>query len=350
MRLCALLSLVLVACGTAKGDRATEAPAPAPAPATEHADEADEADEAVEGEKAPDWVAAEHKRGASRWKDTGVYVDGKPVGVLAFGELPLALEPTWVDDEISVPVKPGQRSVGKATTKQRRYRFIDYLKAVGVDLARVRELHIYGPRFSETVMVTGEQLRGPHGAELMFRFGGEIWGKALPVVPFAFNTRSPDKISAVLVYVDKEPPVLIRNKGMSLGGEIIRDVPYFGEPMRGGIRLYLDDLLVAQIKRRTLEKQADGVARNKLVDFLVADGVDVSRIKEGWVIRDELRRERLSRADIDQARFEAGAQAKGAVTLIVGDRRILANHIAFHSRELAPDELPKVLPHEDPYD
>src|SRR5262245_33928224 len=35
-----------------------------------------------------DFVAAEFKKGASKWKDTGIYIDGKPVGVLNWGELP----------------------------------------------------------------------------------------------------------------------------------------------------------------------------------------------------------------------------------------------------------------------
>lgn len=32
-----------------------------------------------------DWVPAEFKTGMLRWKDTGVYVDGKPIGFLNWG-------------------------------------------------------------------------------------------------------------------------------------------------------------------------------------------------------------------------------------------------------------------------
>src|SRR5690606_16084576 len=48
-----------------------------------------------------EWVPAEHKKGAARWKDVGVYVDGKPISFLTFGELPITLQPTWVKDKVS---------------------------------------------------------------------------------------------------------------------------------------------------------------------------------------------------------------------------------------------------------
>src|SRR5687768_6836590 len=86
---------------------------------------------------AEDWIPAEFKKGEGRWKDTGVYVDGTPVGVLSFGELPVELPPVWVEDEVSVPVKPGEKSPGYKLVKQRHYRFVDYFKAVGIDLQKV---------------------------------------------------------------------------------------------------------------------------------------------------------------------------------------------------------------------
>ena len=35
----------------------------------------------------------------ARWKDTGVYLDGQPIGFLTFGELPIALKPNWVEGQ-----------------------------------------------------------------------------------------------------------------------------------------------------------------------------------------------------------------------------------------------------------
>src|SRR5262245_42357559 len=43
-----------------------------------------------------EWVPAEFKSGAARWKDVGVYLDGKPISFLTFGELPITLKPIWL--------------------------------------------------------------------------------------------------------------------------------------------------------------------------------------------------------------------------------------------------------------
>src|SRR5687768_3702296 len=53
------------------------------------------------------YIPAEFKSGADRWKEIGVYVDGKPRGMLAWAELPLALKPTWVPIQVSANVRYG---------------------------------------------------------------------------------------------------------------------------------------------------------------------------------------------------------------------------------------------------
>src|SRR5438128_146882 len=58
-------------------------------------------------DEGEEWVPAEFKKGASRWKDTGVYLDGQPLGVLSFGELPVRLKPVWVEESISAEKRIG---------------------------------------------------------------------------------------------------------------------------------------------------------------------------------------------------------------------------------------------------
>ncbi len=101
-----------------------------------------------------EWVPAEFKAGMSRWKDTGVYVDGKAVGFLTFGELPIGLKPTWMKDKVSAEKRPGTDDPGWRWAQQRSYKFTDYLKAVGVDIKKVKQIHVYGPKFSETIIAT----------------------------------------------------------------------------------------------------------------------------------------------------------------------------------------------------
>jgi hypothetical protein len=280
---------------------------------------------------------------ATRWKDTAVYLDGRPVGMLAFGELPIGLAPVWIEDEVSVPVKPGQRGPGFRTVTQRQYRFVDYLRAIGVDIAIIKELHIHGPKPTAVLIVPGAELRR-HGDALRFRFGGEVAGKAIPVVPGGLgNGLSPDKISAVAVYVERTPPTLERNVGLFLDGAAVSGIPYASEPVRGGLHVYLDNRLAAVIKRNRLGDE--GASRWPLLELLGAQGVDTSRVVEMWIIRGDRREERLTRAQLVGATLELGASAR--TVLHVGDVETPIGALALHSRALRPSELPRILPDED---
>jgi hypothetical protein len=285
---------------------------------------------------------------AARWKDTAVYLDGAPIGMLAFGELPIGLAPVWIEDEVSVPVKPGQRGPGYRRVTQRQYRFVDYLRALGVDPARVQELHIHGAKASEVLIVPGAQLRR-RGSALRFRFGAEVAGKAIPVVPDGLgNGRSPDKISAVAVYAERTPPRLVRNVGLFLGDAPVPTIAYAGELIRGGVHVYLDDRLATVIKRNRLTAElppAAPDARWRLLELLAAQGVDTRRVVELWIIRGERRQERISGPQLAAATVELGAAASAVIH--VGGVAMPAGALALHSRALRPSELPQVRPDED---
>lgn len=304
-------------------------------------------------EEKQDYVPAEFKSGMSKWKDIGVYVDGQPAGFLSFGELPIGLKPVFVKDKVSAEKRAGTKDLGWRWAQQRFYRFSDYLVAIGIDLKKVKEVHVYASKFPESIVVTGKDLQSPAAKEFMFRFGGDIAGKVIPKVPPNFgNRRAPDKATSVMVYIDKKPPVLDQEQeAFILDGQKVLGVPYYGDPVRGGVRVYLDDKLVTIIKRQELDaKKArtapDGELEWKLGDFFAAHGVDTSKVVEAYVIRGERRNEKLSKAELDADYFSAGSQAHGGVLL--GDKRVRANSIAMHTRALAADELPQILPEEEP--
>lgn len=299
----------------------------------------------------PDYVPAEHKSGAAKWKDTVVYVDGQPRGVLSFGELPVPLEPAWHEEEATAEIRPGSNDPGFVMVKKRRYRFTDYLTAIGVNVKSVKAIHIYGPKFTDSIVATGAQLRSKAGEQLTFRFGGETGGKAIPAAPMGFgNGRSPDKVSSVMVYIKRKPPTLIPREGYFLDGKKVQGVPYYGEPLRGGVRVYLDNSLVATIKRQELkpelaEKLPDGTLRWKLHDFLKAQGVDDTGVSQAWIIRDERRQETLSAEEISAATFEAAPQAHGEV--LIGRGKLRAQAIALHRKPVTKADLPVILPEEE---
>lgn len=296
----------------------------------------------------PSYVPAEFKAGASRWKDTGVYVDGEPVGFLTFGELPVTLKPTWVKDKISAEKRPHSDDPGWRWAKTRFYKFDDLLKSLHVDPHAVNEMHVYGPKFSQAIIVKQKDIAGPLWKDFMFRFGVSVAGKALPHTPPGFaNGKTPDKISSVMIYVKKKPPVMDEDSGyFMLDGKQQDGVPYYGEPVRGGVRIYMDDKLVTIIKRQELDvkaatKNGNGDMQWSFADFLKSKGVDTSKVVEGWLVHEERRRDVVPRDELLKASFAASAQAKGGV--LFGDKLIKTNAITMFSRHLDPKvDLPQI--------
>lgn len=329
----------------------TMTPQPAAAPPQEAAPADPDAKpkDGKKGDKSDDeWIPAEHKSGSARWKDTGVYVDGRPIGFLTWGELPVGLKPVWVRDKVSANKRPNTNDPGWRWMQQRFYRFTDYLKAVGIDVKKVKELHVYGPRFTNSVTVTGKELQSPEAKEFLFRFGGSVHGKAIPKVPEGFGGGNPpDKIAGVTVYLEKEPPKLVQGVGFVLGNDVQWGVPYYGDPIRGGIRMYVDDKYAGIIKRQDLDPKKgkpdkDGDLTWELAPLLSDQGIDAKKIVEAYVIRDERREDKLPVDQLPTMTFQASAQAKGGVLL--GKDRVRANALAFHTRTLKPEELPYITP------
>ena len=344
-----LLTLSLAGACAVAGCHDDKAPAPAPAPTPVVPAVASTA--AAPPAAASDYVPAEFKSGAARWKDIIVYVDGRPRGALSFGELPVPLEVVWEEERSSAEVRPNSDDPGFVVVRKRRYRFVDYLKAIGVDVKAVKGIAVYGPKFTDSIVATGDELRSKAGRELKFRFGGDVQGKALPMAAEGFgNGRTPDKISSVMVYVKRPPPTLVPNDGFYLDGAKVTGVPYYGEPLRGGVRVYLDNAMVAVIKRQELkpeaaEKLPDGSLRWKLSEFLTSAGVNLTGVKQGWIIRDDRRQDQLSQEDLLTATFEASPQAKGEVLL--GKNKLRAQAIALHTHPITEADIPKILPDEE---
>lgn len=298
-----------------------------------------------------EWVPAEFKTGAARWKDTGVYLDGRPIAFMTWGELPVSLKPVWLRDKVSANKRPGTNDPGWRWMQQRFYRFTDYLKALGVDLRKVKEMHIYGPKMTNSVVVTGKDLQSPLAQKFLFQFGGSTYGKAIPRVPEGFASGSPpDKVSAVMIYIEKTPPKLDREQGFLLGDTVQWGVPYFGDPIRGGVRIYLDDKYAAIVKRQELDpkqavKTVDGEPVFSLAQLLAAQGVNTSKVVEVWAIQNERRVAKLPASELATLTFQASAQAKGGILL--GDQKLRANALALHTRALKQEELPYVTPDDE---
>ncbi|HWU86885.1 MAG TPA: hypothetical protein VN253_06405 [Kofleriaceae bacterium] len=358
-------SMLALAIGSCSGDKDPPAMRPAPVVPTMTPQTIDAGVAAAEAtqksakdgtkgdQQDSEWVPAEFKTGTSRWKDTGVYVDGRPVGFMTWGELPVALKPVWLRDKVSANKRANTNDPGWRWMQQRFYRFTDYLKALGIDVHKVKAMHVYGPKMTNSIIITGKDLQSPLAKNFLFQFGGSTYGKAVPRVPERFAAGSPpDKIASVMIYIEKTPPTLVPDVGFMLGDAVQMGVPYYGDPIRGGVRIYLDDHYAAIVKRQELDpkqasKGADGEPSWSLAALLTAQGVNTSKVVEMWAIQNERRVEKISGSELEKVTFQASSQAKGGVLLDLGERKVRANALALHTRALKQEELPYITPDDE---
>lgn len=287
--------------------------------------------------KANDWIPAEYKSGKGEWRDAGAYVDGVAVGMFWFGELPSTLKPVWVEEIEGLDFGPGDPPPHERVIKVRRYRFSDYLEAVGVDLQKIQAIHFYGPN-GQILPLSGKEFLAVKDI-FYFRFGLGTHGKVIPVVPKDVG-RNYDRLQALAVYVEKKPPTVSEDEDgnlyLVLDGKPVEGIPYFGEPLRGGIRIYKDDHLINVIKRNQLdpkmgEKGADGETRWKLLATLESLGIPTQAIVQLEVIYDERRTTRLNRAELQTMTFRSTSQGRGQLEL---DDKIPVHALALYSKPL----------------
>jgi hypothetical protein len=270
-----------------------------------------------------------------RYKDPVVYVDGKPVAVMKYPELPRALKVAWRDDVELLDFKPGDTGPRSKPVRYRQYRVADYLASLGIDLKKIKMLHIHGS-LARVAAVTGNQLRDQVRDSLRFDFARETEGKVRIYIPSDLKTNATfDKISGgFAVYINKEPPQVTEDDTLVLDGKPVVGIPYYGQPMRGGVRVYLDDRLATVIKRNQLGKPekvgAAGDPIYRLVDVLAGQGVDTTKIAEAQLIYKGARAQLLDASELAKLTFAAGSKAKGQIILSDGDH---ANAIMLYTQK-----------------
>ena len=207
-----------------------------------------------------------------RFGEATVYVDGAPVAVMRAMEMPMSLE---------------RRAMATRYGSVDRYLVSEYLGALGVDITRVRAVHFYGGK--RVALVDGDDARR-FASDLAFEFAGGDRGKPRMHFPgdgFKVNT-TVDMISAMTVYVDKEPPAFHDDGAEGwlsfADGARIDGVPYAPEEQLKGTRVYVDGVLVATLKRKLLPNKllldesdtATVPARFSLARYLESVGADTN--------------------------------------------------------------------------
>lgn len=300
----------------------------------------------VGGPAVPPPAAGEHgagKKGGGNFKDTPIYVDGKAKGVLTYGELPPTLVP------FDSPELNGD------LVEARYYRLADYFEAIGVDLSRVREIHVYGSH-DRVAIITGEELRTPAVRDkLVFDFTQMTGGKprAKWAQTHALKHRPMvDVIMGVSIYVDKTPPALV-NGDLVVDGKVFEEgIPYVdGDGVPKGTRVYVDGKLEGWVKRKTLPDKliAPGSSRThakfSMDAFVAYLGGETRGVKAVDFYDHDTLLARVDGKEWQQSKgeyvFELTNRSHGQVTeFFPGDKSSKISSVQLYVRTTPPDRHP----------
>ena len=222
----------VVACSKKAPEPTAVQAAPAAAPAVPPA--AAKAAEDVGGDGKLDPNDPKHGTRKLMGLDAPVFVDGKQVGVLRFGEMP-TMEPIVLE--------------GGAT----RFRMYDYLKGIGVDINAIKSVHFHGNN-DRIASLEGSELRKEKDRFVFgYPAGGDTgtphqkWDTAGLKNEFSIH-----EIRRVSVFVKKPVPQISKEKQCHVGadGDCTDAVPYADGVIAKGTRVYLDGKMVGFVKRR----------------------------------------------------------------------------------------------------
>ncbi len=247
-----------------------------------------------------------------RFRDAGVFVDGVPIAVMRFGEMPKALEVKWttLDD-------------GR---KVRRYLLCDYLALLGIDVDKIKAVHVYGGRGRAT-RIDGDLIR-QYRKKLLFSYTQGEKGK--PRVnwpsddPDFHVTERVDTIAGLAIYVNDAPPRWDADRRVLVGadGKDLDWIPTKTE-LRGGTRVYVDDRLAGAVKRNMLadtflvpgQTASADDARYQLFPLLASEQIDMTKIKHIALISED-----VAIATLDAAKplqFSAPPKSSGQIVVYV---------------------------------
>jgi hypothetical protein len=279
-----------------------------------------------------------------RFGEAFAYVDGKPVGVLRYFELPPGLEPhdhTLLDGR-KVP----------------RYRVAEYLESLGVDLAKMKEVHFIGGRNRAAKLAASEIVK--HRKDLTFSFTRGAGGKARvhwPASGIEVNTTI-DVIVAMSAFVALDPPKFDAQKRRYVNedGSKIDGIPYAKpEESLRGTRVYLDGALLGAVKRKrlpdsTLSPRYDPkTPRFSLDSYLKWVGADPTKVREIDLLQGDRVVARVAASDWAKARntaeFSLSPGSEGRIIVHLpegsGESSLSASAMQVFQTKPAPTKLAK---------
>ena len=240
-------------------DRHGGAPIAAPPPQT-----------AVAASEAP--AAIPHGLRKELNLDVPVFVDGKEVAVLRFGELPPGISPITIPENEHHAV--------------RYFRISDYLSGIGVNVDRVKAVH-FADKSDRIGAIEGTELRAQKD-RFVFDFvqgdGGNVQ-QAWDTTGMKTMLRI-DDFYAVNVFVEQKPWEIDHKHHCYMEEDGCRPVARFSSgDMMKGTRVYVDGKLVSYVKRRLLadsaiaSKNEGGDATFSTDKYLASLGINTANAK-----------------------------------------------------------------------
>ncbi len=292
-------------------------------------------------------------KGEGKIKDVTVFVDGKPIAVTRYSELPPGMK--WYQRE---------SPMGGLTTK-RFLRVYDYVAALGVDPAKIKAIHFHGSH-DRIAAIDADEL-AKNKESLLFDFTGEVYGK--PRMKWStLGLREPtniDLFTMIAIYIDKAPPVHSEETGdWLMDGQPMDRLPFVNELLPKGTRFYVDGKLVGAMKRRVLpEKFVTSAPDAKKTEFsfgtyLESLGVNLATVKAVDFVNGDSVAYRATAKQFETASalvFTISSRAKGKVLAhFPGEKMARVSSVqvfvkvAPPSREVDPDALDQDEGSEDP--
>jgi hypothetical protein len=277
------------------------------------------------------------------YKETWVYVDGEPKGVLLLAEIPSWVPVQWADDieglDFNKLTPPDKRT---KKVQLLRYNLLEYLKAVHVNTAKIKEIYVQGGGYSELT----RPILDKYGKDITFDFMGNDLTKTRFYGPTTVNVNlTYDRYVAVNVIIDK--PLLTfdaRHHARDASGALLNGIPYHGTPERGGVRVYLDGGLAFVIKRNSLGdvgRVSMSEPRWSLMKLLAANGlhpdvggIDVVSEKDIY----NMHRTRLPPDVMKDPTFMTSSNASGQV--VFGAENVPVNAFLLYSTGHVPPVVP----------
>jgi DNA-binding transcriptional regulator YhcF (GntR family) len=207
--------------------------------------------------------------------DVPVWVDGKQVSVLRYGELSAALKPRTRHGEEGGPA--------------RFYAMDEYAQSLGIAPEKIKAIHALGNREKITTIKGSELLLADNKGRFQFDFMQETTGIAKvdwDTTGLA-DTYVIHEIRALSIYVEKAPPVVdpTIHCHVAKDGTCSFDDPYAQAEKMKGTRFYLDGRLVGYVKRREIKESvvvgdnASGEHLYSVVKLAQQFGVDPAQVR-----------------------------------------------------------------------